>query len=215
MSALLAIEVSPRLGNSISRKLTVRFIEHWMAAHPDGEIIRRDLMKTRLPFVDLSWIGGAFTPPEQQSPEMKEAIRGSDELIAELMAADHLVIGTPMFNFSIPAALKAYIDHIVRVGVTVTTQYEGALRGKRATVILAAGSSFAPGTKWESCDSASAYLRQILGFIGINEVAMVIAGGTLAVDNGQTTFADFAAQFDGQLSDAARGRTPWPTGHLF
>jgi len=196
--------MSPRLGNSVSRTLTARFIEHWKTAYPDGKITRRDLMQTHLPFVDLPWIGGAFTPPENQSPEMTEAIRGSDELIAELMAADHIVIGTPMFNFSIPAILKAYIDQIVRVGVTVTPQYEGVLRGKKATVILASGSSFARGTKWESWNNASTYLQQILGFIGITDVAVVLAGKTLAIDMGQTTFADFTAQFEEQLSDAAK-----------
>jgi FMN-dependent NADH-azoreductase len=204
MSALLAIDVSPRLENSVSRKLTAKFIEHWKNAHPGGRIIRRDLMKTRVPFIDLSWLGGAFTPAEQQSPEMREAIRASDELTAELMAADHIVIGTPMFNFSIPAVLKAYIDQIVRVGVTVTMQFEGRLQGKKATVILASGSAYTAGAKLEQCNSASTYLRQILGFLGITDVAVVLAGKTLDIDAGQTTFADFAAQFEEQLSDAAK-----------
>jgi len=198
---LLAINVSPRVENSVSRKLTIRFVEHWKAAHPDGVTIMRDLVETPPPFIDLSWIGGAFTPSEQHSPDMREAMRVSDEFIAELMAADHILIGTPMFNFSIPAALKAYIDQVVRVGVTVTPQYEGALRGKKATVILVSGSSFAIGP---SCNSASTYLQQILGFMGIADVAVVLAGGTLKVDTGRTTFADFAAQFDAPLSDAAK-----------
>jgi FMN-dependent NADH-azoreductase len=204
MAALLVIDVSPRLERSVSRHLTARFVERWREAHPGGRIIRRDLMKTRLPFIDQSWIGGAFTPAEHQSAAMKEAIQVSDALVAELLAADHIVIGTPMFNFSIPAVLKAYIDHIVRVGVTVSPQYEGLLRGKKATVILASGSSFAGGTKWESYNSASTYLEQILGFLGIAEVATVLAGGTLAVDAGHTTLADFAAQFEEQLTDAMR-----------
>jgi FMN-dependent NADH-azoreductase len=204
MSALLAIDVSPRLENSVSRKLTDRFVDHWKAMHPGGHVIRRDLMRTRLPFIDLSWIGGAFMPPEHQSAEMKEAIRNSDELVAELIAADRIVIGTPMFNFSIPAALKAYIDHVVRVGVTVTPQYDGVLRNKKATVILASGSSYAEGTKWASCDNASTYLMQILGFLGIRAVTLVRAGRTLSIDRGETTFTDFAAQFEGQLLEAAR-----------
>jgi FMN-dependent NADH-azoreductase len=204
MSTLLAIEVSPRLENSVSRKLTAKFIEHWKNAHPGGRIIRRDLAQTRLPFIDLSWLSGAFTPPEQRSPEMKEALKWSDELTAELMAADHIVIGTPTYNFSIPAALKAYIDQIVRVGVTVTTQYEGRLRDKKATVILASGADFTTGAKLESCNGASTYLKLILGFLGITDVAVVLAGKTLAIDAGETTLADFAAQFEEELSGAAR-----------
>jgi FMN-dependent NADH-azoreductase len=80
---------------------------------------------------------------------MKKAIRVSDDLIAELKAADDIVIGTPMYNFLIPAILKAYIDHVVRVGITFTMNYEGLLTGKKATVIIASGSDFGPGTKYE------------------------------------------------------------------
>lgn len=160
-------------------------------------------MKTRLPFIDLFWISGAFTPVEQQSGEMRDAIQGSDELAAEIMAADHLVIGTPIFNLSIPAALKAYIDHVVRIGVTVTPQYEGKLRGKKATIILAAGSSYAAGSRSEPTDNARVYLSQILGFIGITDIAVVLAGGTLAIDRGEISFADFAAGLEEQISSAA------------
>jgi FMN-dependent NADH-azoreductase len=189
--------------HSISRRLNARFIEHWKARHPGGQIVRRDLMKTRLPFIDLSWIGGVFTPPEQRSSEMREALQVSDELTAEVMAADHIVIGTPMFNLSIPAVLKAYIDHIVRIGVTLTAQFEGVLRNKKATIILASGSSFAAGTKRESFNNASTYLRQVLGLLGIPDVTVVLAGQTLTVDRGETTFAEFAAQLEDQLSAAA------------
>ena len=125
MTTLLAIEVSPRFDYSVSRKLTAQFVEKWKAEHRDGSVVIRDLAKTPLPFVDLPWVGGAYTPAEHQSPDMAAAIKVSDDLIAELKAADHIVIGTPMYNFSIPAALKAYIDHVVRVGVTFTPQYGG------------------------------------------------------------------------------------------
>jgi FMN-dependent NADH-azoreductase len=100
MSTLLVIEVSPRYESSTSRKLTSVFVEAWKASHPDGTVIMRDLMKTNLPFVDLAWIGGAFTSREQHSPESAAAIKVSDALVAELQAADQIVIGTPMFNFS-------------------------------------------------------------------------------------------------------------------
>jgi FMN-dependent NADH-azoreductase len=201
---LLAITVSPRFEYSVSRKLTDKFIEDWKAAHPDGKVIVRDLMKTELPWVDLPWIGGSFTPAEQHSEEMKKAIRVSDDLIAELKAADDIVIGTPMYNFLIPAILKAYIDHVVRVGITFTMNYEGLLTGKKATVIIASGSDFGPGTKYESANVASSYMRQILGFIGITDVNVVLAGGTLAIDMGQKTFEDFVAPIESGLTVAAR-----------
>ena len=185
MPALLAVDASPRYENSVSRRLTMRFVDHWKAAHPAGRVIRRDLMKTRLPFIDLSWIGGAFMPPERQSAEMKEAIRGSDELVAELMAADHIVIGTPMYNFSIPTRLKAYIDHVVRVGVTVTAN-KGLLTGKSADIILASGGNYSPGSPVEKYNLASGYLRQVLAWIGITDVNIVPAPRAVAGAYGET-----------------------------
>lgn len=203
MTTLLAIEVSPRLAYSASRKLTAQFIKTWNAGHPGSSVVVRDLMKTHLPFVDLPWIGGAYTPSEKHSPEMTAAIKVSDDLIAELKAADHIVIGTPMYNFSIPAVLKAYIDLIVRVGVTFTQSYEGLLTGKKATILLAAGGNYAPGAPAETYNVAGSYLRQILGFIGITDVTVVLAGQTAAVDQGQKTLDEFAGQFDREVSAAA------------
>ncbi len=205
MKKLLVIQVSPRFDYSVSRKLTNKFVEDWQSTHSGGNVVVRDLMQTELPWVDLPWIGGAFTPAEQHSEEMKKAIQVSDDLIAELKTADEIVIGTPMYNFSIPAILKAYIDHVVRMGVTVTMSYEGLLTGKKATVILASGSDFGPGTKYESANVASPYLKQILGFIGIHDVTIVQAGGTLALDMGQKTYEDFSAPLQPALAAAAQG----------
>ena len=159
MPTLLAIEVSPRHEFSTSRKLTALFIDRWKAARPGAAVVVRDLMRTPPPFVDLARIGGAFTPREQHSPESAAAIKVSDGLVAELKAADHIVIGTPMFNFSIPAVLKAYIDQIVRVGVTVSPNNVGLLTGKKATIILASGGDFSPGSAVEKSRSAAIFAR--------------------------------------------------------
>jgi len=186
MPTLLAIGVSPRYERSTSRKLSALFVDSWRAAHPAGRVIDRDLMKTPLPFVDLPWIGGAFMPAEMQSAESLAAIRISDDLVAELKAADHILIGTPMYNFSIPAVLKAYIDHVVRKDVTVSTDNVGLLTGKKATVILATGGDFSPGSPVEGYNLASGYLRQVLGYIGITDVEIILAGRGLAGDFGET-----------------------------
>jgi FMN-dependent NADH-azoreductase len=191
MPTLLAIGVSPRYEYSTSRQLTSLFVEKWRTAHPAGQVVDRDLLKTHLPFVDLPWIGGAFTPPEQHSPESAAAIRVSNDLVAELRAADHIVIGTPMYNFSIPAVLKAYIDHIVRVGVTVTPDNVGLLTGKKATVILASGGDFSPGSPVEAYNQASGYLRQVLGFIGIKDIEIILAGRARAGMAGETAVEAF------------------------
>jgi len=186
MPTLLALEASPRFEKSTSRKLTAVFVEKWRAANPDGSVIVRDLVKTALPFVDLPWIGGAFTPPEAHSPESAAAIKVSDDLVAELKAADRIVIGTPMYNFAIPAVLKAYIDHIVRVGVTVSADNKGLLTGKSADIILASGGDFSPGSPVEKYNQASGYLRQVLAWIGITDVNIVLAGRALAGVHGET-----------------------------
>ena len=202
MTTLLAIQVSPRDSYSTSRKLTSDFIEKWKARHPGGTVVSRDLAQTRLPFVDLPWISGAFAPPGALAPEVKAAIKVSDDLVSELKAADHIVIGTPLYNFNVPAILKAYIDQIVRVGVTFTMNYEGLVKGKKATIILTSGSDFSPGTPYASFNQAEPYLRQILGFIGITDVNVVLAGRSLAVDTGEKTLNEFAEQFSGQLQSA-------------
>ena len=193
MSSLLVVEASPRGEYSVSRQLAEKFAGEWRGTH-GGEVVVRDLATSHVPYISLPWIGGAFTPAEQHSPEMQEAIKVSDAYIAELMAADEIVIGTPMYNFSIPALLKSWIDHVVRFGVTFSPSYEGLVKGKKATVIIASGGDFAPGTPYESLNVATSYLKQILGFIGIMDVNVILAGGTLAIDQGQTTLETFVAQ---------------------
>lgn len=191
MPSLLAIQVSPRFESSTSRKLTALFVEQWRTAHPDGRVVTRDLARTPLPYVDLPWIGGAFAPPEHQSPESTAAIAVSNELVAELQVADHIVIGTPMYNFSIPAVLKAWIDHVVRVGITVSPDNVGLLTGKKATIILASGGDFSPGSPIEKYNQASGYLRQVLAWIGITDVEIILAGRARAGMEGETAIEQF------------------------
>ena len=147
-------------------------------------------------------IGGAFAPPEKHSPENTAAIKVSDDLIAELKAADQIVIGTPMYNFSIPAILKAYIDHVVRVGVTVSSNNEGLLTGKKADIILASGGDFSPGSPVEKYNLASGYLRQVLGWIGITNVNVMLAGRARAGIQGETAIEQLGAM----VSSAAAAR---------
>jgi FMN-dependent NADH-azoreductase len=204
MSTLLSVLASPRGAYSISRALTSSFVEEWKKNYSDGTVITRDLDQTELPFVDLPWIGGAYTPTELHSPEMAEALKISNELIAELKAASHIVIGTPMYNFSTPAVLKAWIDHIVRIGETFTASYEGLLTGKKVTVILASGGVYTPGSPTESYNSESNYLKQILGFVGLTDVTFVLAGGTTAVAQGKTTQEELVAGFLPEIQAAAK-----------
>jgi FMN-dependent NADH-azoreductase len=119
MPTLLSLEISPRGDRSISRALGKRFIEHWKSNNPDGQVVARDLNAARIPYMDNDWIAGIYAPPEvQRTPEMQRALALSAELIAELQAADVLLICTPMYNFTVPAVLKSWIDYVVRPGFT-------------------------------------------------------------------------------------------------
>ena len=191
MPSLLAIQVSPRFDSSTSRKLTELFVDKWRTSHLDGNVVVRDLARNPPPYVDLPWIGGAFAPPERHSPEHVAAIGVSNELVAELQAADEIVIGTPMYNFSIPAVLKAWIDHIVRVGVTITPDNVGLLTGKKATIIIASGGDFSPGSPVEGYNQASGYLRQVLAWVGITDVEIILANRARAGGEGETAVEAF------------------------
>ncbi|RKH01325.1 FMN-dependent NADH-azoreductase [Corallococcus sp. CA053C] len=203
MTRLLVVETSPRGDSSISRTMTRRFVADWRAAHPGGEVAERDLMETELPFVTAAWLQAYFTPPEQHSPVMKEALRLSDELVAELLAADHIVIATPVYNYNVPAALKAWVDHIVRKGLTLGFDGRGLVTGKKATVLLASGGIYTEGSPIRDRDIAPQYLRLILNVIGITHVTIVAGGGAKVVDMGQETMEGFLARLQPDIARAA------------
>ena len=203
MSQLLVIETSPRGDFSISRNLTRRFVARWRSAHPDGQVVERDLMESDLPFVNAPWLQAYFTPPEQHSAEMKEALRLSDQLTAELLAADHLVIATPVYNYNVPAALKAWVDHIVRKGLTLGHDGKGLLTGKKATVLLASGGIYTEGSPIRDRDVATQYLRLILNVVGITDVTFITAGGAKVVDLGEVGREEFLDRFTGEIEAEA------------
>ena len=203
MTRLLVVETSPRGDHSISRHLTRRFVANWQDAHPEGEVVIRDLMETDLPFVTAPWLQAYFTPSDQHTPQMKEAISLSDELVAELIAADHIVIATPVYNYNVPAALKAWIDHIVRKGLTLGLDGQGLLQGKTATVLMASGGVYTEGSPIQDRDIATQYLRLILKVIGITDVTVIAAGGAKVVDLGEVTREAFLERFDSEIEKEA------------
>jgi FMN-dependent NADH-azoreductase len=175
---LLHIDASPRGERSQSRRLGAEFRTAWQGAHPDGLVIARDLTAEPPPFVTAAWVEGAFAPAAEQSASARAAIEVSDRYTDELLAADELLITTPIYNLSVPAALKAWIDQIVRMGRTVRKTeggFEGLARGKRVVVLVASGSDFRPGTPGGAYNFLEPYLRAVLGFIGINDIEVVYA----------------------------------------
>ncbi|WP_299673771.1 NAD(P)H-dependent oxidoreductase [uncultured Roseobacter sp.] len=182
---ILHIDASARTAGSTSRQLTASIVEKL-----GGDVIRRDLTAA-IPQIDESWVTANFTPADQRTEAQKNALALSDTLVEEIKSADVLVIGVPVYNFGIPAALKAWVDQIARAGLTFkyTEQGpEGLLQGKRAVIALATG-----GTPVGSeIDFASGYMRHIMGFIGITDVEIVAADRLMA--DAEKAMAEATAQ---------------------
>jgi len=173
LKSILHINASARTAGSVTRDLGQTFVTRLLAKSPDAKVIIRDVSQG-VPFLNEEWIGATFTDPAARSAEQKMVLALSDTLVGELREADTIVIGTPVYNFSIPATLKAWVDMVARARETF--QYTengpvGLLQGKKAYVIIASG-----GTKIGSeIDFAGNYLKHILGFIGISDVTMIAA----------------------------------------
>ncbi|WP_283183448.1 FMN-dependent NADH-azoreductase [Pseudomonas svalbardensis] len=176
MSRVLIIESSARQQDSVSRQLTQTFISQWQTAHPIDQITVRDLAVNPVPHLDINLLGGWMKPAEQRNDIEQVSLERSNQLTDELLVADVLVMAAPMYNFAIPSTLKAWLDHVLRAGVTfkyTDTGPQGLLSGKRAYVLTARGGIYAGST----ADHQEPYLRQVLGFIGIHDVTFIHAEG--------------------------------------
>jgi FMN-dependent NADH-azoreductase len=174
---LLRVDSSARR-NSVSRQLTAHFVEAWQQQHPEGTVVERDLSTTALPHITDEWVQAIHTNPEALTADQKQVLKTSDALVEELVQADTVVIGAPMYNFAIPAPLKAWIDQVVRVGKTVlfaASGPQGILKGKKVYVVTSRGGAFRPGTPTERFDYQEPYLRHILAFIGLTDVTFIHA----------------------------------------
>lgn len=206
MSTLLHIDSSPRADRSISRKLTHDFATSWKSAHPGAEIIYRDLGHQELPYVTEEWVAGAFSH-DALTPEQQAAFKTSDELIAELKAADHYLFGIPMYNFTVPAIFKSYIDQVTRFNQTVTFAdgggFEGLLKNKKATVIITSGGIYREGTPFAPYNFVEPYMRTILGFLGVTDVTFVVADGVNEVMFGKLDREAYLKPIRAHISELA------------
>jgi FMN-dependent NADH-azoreductase len=188
MATLLRVDSSPLPeGASFSRQLTSEFAEKWQRTHPGGQIISRDLSQTELSPLDAAWITAVHTPKASLTSAQKEVLSLSDGLIAELKSADEYAIGVSMHNFSIPSALKLWIDQIARAGETFS--YEGGapaglLANKKATFLVASGGVYDNGTPGFALNFIEPYLRSLFSFIGVKDITFIYAGGTARSHSG-------------------------------
>jgi FMN-dependent NADH-azoreductase len=176
---ILQIISSARGAESYSTKLSQGIIDKLLAAQPGSTVVVRDLAKAPFPHLEEAHLQAYFTPAEGRSPEQQEAVRHSDEAIAQVMAADVLVIGVPFYNFTIASSLKSWLDHLTRAGITfryTPTGPEGLITGKKVYLALASGGIYSEGPM-QPYDFATPYLRWMLGFLGLTDVTVARAEG--------------------------------------
>ncbi|MFO0775724.1 MAG: NAD(P)H-dependent oxidoreductase [Nitrospiraceae bacterium] len=192
MNTLLRIDASARIEGSHSRSLADYFLLCWNRAHSNTRVVVRDLAIAPIPHLSHATIAAFSTQSGSTQTDSLNSIALSDVLIAELRAADHLLVSSPLYNFNAPSTLKAYIDHIVRWGQTFTTDqqgYTGLLSGRTATVLTARG-GVSPAGEPDGLDMQGPFLHAVLRFIGFDRVDLVALEGT----NNET--GDFAARLD-------------------
>ncbi|MBF9221969.1 FMN-dependent NADH-azoreductase [Hymenobacter ruricola] len=176
---ILQVISSIQGAKSYSTRLSQGIIDKLLAAHPGSTVVVRDLARHPFPHLEEAHLNAYFTPAESRSPEQQEAVRHSDEAIAEVMASDVLVIGSPFYNFSITSALKSWLDHLTRANITfryTPSGPEGLIKGKKVYVAIASGGIYSEGPM-QPYDFAAPYLRQMLGFLGMRDVTVARAEG--------------------------------------
>lgn len=184
MTTLLHLDASARGDRSLSRALSRAFVEVWVAREPDANVIARDVGREPPPFVSEAWVAAAFTPEEARTPEQKAELALSDELIAELAAADVIVMGTPMYNYGMPAQLKSWFDKIIRIGKTFSFDLargdfplEPILGGKTLVVLSSRGEfGFGPGGVRADMNQLDPHIRTCSHYLGVESIH------TIAID---------------------------------
>jgi FMN-dependent NADH-azoreductase len=177
MSNVLLITSSPRVGSYSSR--VARELAERLASRSAAALTVRDLRRHPLPHIDDTFAVARNTPPELLTSAQQSALSLSDRLLAELVAADTVIIAAGMVNFGIPSSLKAYVDHVVRPGVTFSYGKqgpEGLLKGKKAYLVVARGGRYSEGPM-QAFNFQDTYLKTALAFIGITDIEVIVLEG--------------------------------------
>ncbi len=172
---ILRLDASASINTSNSKKLGDELIDRLLALHP-GAIVRQRDLNQEIGFIDENWVAANFTPVDQRSEAQHQHLAFSDKLIDEIKQADAIVLTTPMYNFGIPATLKAWIDLISRAGVTFRYTADGPvglIKGKHVDIVITTG-----GVPLQSpVDFVTDYLKQVFRFIGIEDINIISADG--------------------------------------
>ncbi|MFC5755603.1 MULTISPECIES: FMN-dependent NADH-azoreductase [unclassified Rhizobium] len=178
MSSILLLTSSPR-SESLSTSIAVELADKLKAQNPGSTIVRRDLAVNPLPHIDDLFTAAIRKPPEARTAEEAAAVKTSDELVNELLAADSIVIGTGLINFNIYSSLKTWIDNVARAGLTFKYTESGPVglaTGKKVYVVLASGGVYSQGPA-AGMNHAVPYLKSVLGFLGITDIETIYVEG--------------------------------------
>ena len=187
MTRILSLFTAQTGANSKSNPLVKRFTAGLAGRFPEIEITERDLGAEALPHIDDVMIGAFYTADEERTAAQRTALSLSDELLDELIAAEVIVIGAPMYNFSVPSSLKNWLDHVSRVGRSfryTDTGPEGLITGKKVYVIATSGGNYGDGSPVQAMDHRTTYLKTVLGFLGMDDVSFIHAFGVAGGDQG-------------------------------
>lgn len=184
MTNILYITASIRdSAESVSRGLSSKLVDG-LAARSGGKVVTRDLVAQELPYISAERFAAHLAPAHERTPQQEELALIADELIAELLAADTIVFGVPIYNFSVPASVKAWADLVARAGTTfryTETGPEGLLTGKKVYIAVASG-----GTPVGSAyDFMTPWLTFFLGFLGITDIELIAADGIMGLDGAE------------------------------
>ena len=180
MDTLLYVSSSLFGENSISRQVAGEFIASWQRAHPGAKLIERDLAAEAIPHLSLETLSSLAMPEAERSPAQAAAAAYAGALVEELEAADTIVLAVPMYNFSIPSTLKAWIDHVARAGRTfryTEAGPQGLLRGKKVYIVTGRGGVYSGESAARSLDFQEPYLRAVLGFLGLDDITFIHVEG--------------------------------------
>ncbi len=184
MAHLLHLTASPRGTKSYSRRVSSKLVDAWLEAYPYDIVTARDIGHQTIPYMTEELIDAFYTPASERTAAQTERLRFSDELVEELQSADVYIFSMPMYNFSVPAVFKAYIDLIVRIGVTVTSSWEGLLKNKKAFIVTSrGGGGYGAGEARESYNFEDPYLKTVLELIGITDQTFVHVPDTSSVED--------------------------------
>ena len=189
MSTLLHLDASASPGTSVSRTLTAEFAAAWQAAHPVSAVIHRDVGLHAPAPLDRAVLEALWKMPDEPLTDaQREAREASNRLVEEFLSADAFVLGVPMYNFSVPAGFKAWLDHVVRMGRTVVRGPRGSeplIRGRKALVIATRAGDFSKGGARDGWDFVGPYLEKVLAYVGLEPeiIPVVNAPGHAAGDS--------------------------------